>query len=733
MIGNLPESLPIWIKSRPLDEPAYAFLARSLEANEVASPGSFYSTLGYRAGGLTAIPIDTISKLTKHPIQELMDATPTGRRDEMSVQGEILSFKQYTTKIRRWCPDCLCEDAYHRFIWDVRSVTCCPRHQVRLNALCGCGEPVRWRTSFTALSHCGCELDDVDPPTDNPSEYEVRFAQYVSGRLNASGKIKDPVYDDLDLMTAIHSTESLGRFRLTPGSSIKSCIDAHGQALVVSAGYQVAHDPDEYEALLDAVVKSGRVGGMANWGLMAAYGEFRQWITTLPEKSALKKRLHDGMLKHAKENGIVIHTSTVDGGGKRVELDRLTLLEAAKICRVSHKRLKEVAVRLGFLEYEYGSGLPVNLTREQVREISVRLQDRITAKELAEQLGIERHAVERLRKEGLIKCFGEDVGLDVKSQGSQVWNSYSPNVATKLIALVASFLKVSDAEDLSTISIAAKDTRVSVSRIIGYLSSGQLFVRSAHQSQHGLNQFLVSRSELRRLSCNDHEAGMTLRQAGRDLNFHHQTLWKMRERGLIEVTIFPGSYRISTEELERIRALYIVSNEIIKKYDVPKHGVAVGHLVDKLGVSPALKRPEFQQVVYFREDIDAALKNYSHSSTVPSLESPLNIEAAAKALHISSLKFCYALIRTGMLKAERKDGSLLIYPEHLKAFKSCYVTSTELVLEWGVGRSHKVVELLALEGVDPICTLQTHGGILFDRLAIANAMSEVVPANNFNS
>jgi hypothetical protein len=717
------EPFPAWCTDHHPDEPAYAFLARNIDALGSVSPANFYSLLGHRGGGISAISTETISHLTRANLSDLIAATPTGEGDVKLVRGERISYGQYTTAQRKWCPQCLGEARYHRFAWDLHCVTCCPKHKRYLADECECGDQVTWRNSHLTIKSCGCELDEMPTKSMTPSALELEFSAYVMGRLGSWPGFSITLLDDLDSNLVIHVIESLGRYFLAPDQRIKDVIERFGRPEVTRAGFGVVSDaPVAYNKLLDAVLTCQQIGDYAKWGLSAAYGEFRQWVTTLPDGSKLKKTLHRGMEIHAAANEVVVSKRAQDGSGKRVVVDRLTINEAAAYCKVSSGRLREIAVRLGYLKGDLGSGQPVELRLETVKEIARIVKRRITSKELAQQLGIDRHAIERLRKAGLIVCFGQEVNLQIRSQGSQVWTSYSADIGERFIADISQYVVERRCRDLSPIPIAAKELRCSVARIIGYLKDGRLQIRMIDQSATGLNQFLLSRSEVRRVDSNDHADGVSLRQAGRVLGFNQATLWQMREAGLIETITHPGSHRIAAKEIERIRSTFIVISEIIDKYPIPKQSIAATHVLKAMGIEPFCRRPEFHQQVYMRADVEAGLRLYRSDNTDVPLEKPLSIKEAQSALHILSASFAAALQASGLLVAKKVGRFRIITPTQLNAFRGAYVTSTELALRSDLGRSHKVVAVLEEFGVAPICTHETHGGILFARAAAEMAI-----------
>ncbi|WP_026480471.1 TniQ family protein [Ahrensia sp. 13_GOM-1096m] len=718
----------VWCSKLEKDEPSYAFLARNVEQNTAQSPGSLYAALGHRGSHISCVSPKVIADLTRSNLEDIVDASFIDSKDESVsiIFGERISRNQCTVSTRKWCPQCLREGRYHKFVWDLNAINSCPCHQVALSNICDCGRAVHWSNSFVCIAACGCELDEIAAPTRHVTETEQAFSAYIGGRLRSSRRIKNALLDELDLNVAIQVVENLGRYRLAPSKTLKAAHQTYTRAYVCAAGYAVILDSDvEYGILLDTVLNDDRIGDFAKWGLLASYGEFRQWITELSDNTQIKHVLHEGMLKHAQKNKLVVSKRATDSSGQRIQVDRFTLQEAATYCSVSHKRLKEVAIKLGYIPLNIGSGMPVTLRRTQVEEISQRLQNRINAKELAGQLCIDRHAINRLRKAGLIKCFGEEVGLEVNQQGSQVWNSYSSNIAERFIAELDQTLRRGDQKDLSDIPTAAKNLRCSVQRIVAYLKEGRLHVREIFESAEGLKRHLISRSELRRLDSNDHPNGMSLRQASRELGFNYGTINSMRKYSLVKTISTPGAHRVSTKEIERVRRTFMVANEIIKTYDVPKQSKAVTKLLNVLGVAPFLDGDDVHQKVYLRVDVHRALKSYNQQRVSFSMDKPLPISSARKALYISNGQFSSALIKGEYLNVKSEGRSQIVEPDELQRFKRLYVTTAELVEKLELGRSHTAIQELKKRGVNPVCTLASHKGIMFLREDVKRAGMDI--------
>ena len=87
--------------------------------------------------------------------QELLDriSYPTRDPTRFRFNGHLLPREFFLLSRRRYCPDCLRENAFHRMAWDLSLVTGCPRHAVRLIDGCpACHKSLRWQAR--SLTRC---------------------------------------------------------------------------------------------------------------------------------------------------------------------------------------------------------------------------------------------------------------------------------------------------------------------------------------------------------------------------------------------------------------------------------------------------------------------------------------------------------------------------------------------------------------------------------------------------
>jgi hypothetical protein len=703
---------PRWLSDYQPDEPAYALMHRTLELFPEASPAVFYSEMGHRGGGLGALDPSKVAFICNQEEELVLASTPIGDRKHQVIQGQKIGYKQWSTRHRKWCPACLRKQAYHRFAWDVHAVTACAEHGVRLRTRCECGARVDWRSSKIVVCRCGSRLDRQTAV--NAEASEVAAASFLSARLGNGPEINE-LLDGVEFWHAIQITETLGQISLDEALTKKEVIAQFGYPALISAGYLVLSNfPENFRAMLDRLYEK-RDARAAVWGLEKIYGGLRNWLVkNLPRNGRLLSALHDEMIAHASDK-IALSKALTDSNGDRISVDRFTHNEAAEICGVSHKRVRLAAERLDLLPPESRSGRPVELSRSDIDAISSYIRTPIGIMELAAQLGITKGAVHRLVRSGVVKTLAEELRGDFAEQRSHSHLQFAEGTDEQLFRQLEAHTKPSLKIDLAPLPDASQSVRCSTAKAISFILEGRLSIVEIDETQAGLRRYLVSRSEVRTADANSDARGIGLHEAGRRLGLKPEMARQMRERGHIKVAVSTHGYIVSENEFQRLSGKFIVSSEISRKYNVSKQGRAVSVLLASFGVEPFIGRPEYQQNLYKRADIERALHTYEPASLSPDEAPavPLLLKDARPILGINSGRFAAALIRDGYLGAPKDGKCKYVQPDEIERFNRTYVSVVKLVERTQAGRSHQIIALLRSEGIEPVCTLATHSGILY--------------------
>lgn len=196
------------------------FMIRLAERNGVSRPqtiakalGSPYSTL--QAAALGPFDLLPVSDGAGVPIETLASMTywPTGHGNELGFLDATIDPEMISLKHRKACPACLSEEPFHRAVWDLRLVTACPVHQVRLISTCQeCDRRLRWHTASIANCLCGADLRRVSTEPVSSTELDGLSLIYAVLGLNGFEDKRTGPVADLDFKDLLALMLHLGWF-----------------------------------------------------------------------------------------------------------------------------------------------------------------------------------------------------------------------------------------------------------------------------------------------------------------------------------------------------------------------------------------------------------------------------------------------------------------------------------------------------------------------------------------
>lgn len=172
------------------DENFMGFILRLTEFNGYDTPSWIMqeSGIGYPSSRcITTTPnqidLSTLATLTNVELSNLESL----RYPVDSLSGSILRKLFYGFPVQQYvirpnhlkiCPQCLCETAYIRRIWELVLVTACPIHGCLLLDKCpNCGKRITWARSEVAV--CSCRYDWREYNSDVVAASELQVAQQI--------------------------------------------------------------------------------------------------------------------------------------------------------------------------------------------------------------------------------------------------------------------------------------------------------------------------------------------------------------------------------------------------------------------------------------------------------------------------------------------------------------------------------------------------------------------------
>ncbi len=187
--------LPLRLRSRA-GEPPHGVLLRLAARHGDPDVRNFAADLGLSFSKVLAgHDADRLARLAGIDRCELARFTPDidVRSRTVEIGGDRLLLNDWSVRARRWCPLCLREDramavslgqpmrlaAWHRALWDIRSVGSCPLHNVRLFDSCpACG--TRQDLEGPSVDRCRCGMD---LSRGSFSSGGIKLSSFIAGRL----------------------------------------------------------------------------------------------------------------------------------------------------------------------------------------------------------------------------------------------------------------------------------------------------------------------------------------------------------------------------------------------------------------------------------------------------------------------------------------------------------------------------------------------------------------------
>jgi hypothetical protein len=227
----------------------------------------------------------------------LADSPQRDSKGHLCVRGQpITDYLMFG--VRRLCPGCLAESMHHRFWWDIRPITTCPRHGLNLVDACVCGAKFGWRGG--GLVHCSAcgNQDLVRLPCVKADADVMRTDGYLLSRFAAGASEAIPILDDLGVTDVFMTLERFGAACEGYRSGWQSAKSLGVPLSVMQArGFAVLADGKLDEAL--TYIYDGFIaqGGRPEGGFKACYGWLYHWFNH-KRGASFSPKLAEAFLQH---------------------------------------------------------------------------------------------------------------------------------------------------------------------------------------------------------------------------------------------------------------------------------------------------------------------------------------------------------------------------------------------------------------------------------------------------
>ncbi|KFL32337.1 hypothetical protein JP75_05180 [Devosia riboflavina] len=589
---------PLKVQHRP-DEPSYALLARTVEHNGSRLVRQAFGRFGVNGGFLVNnVDPGDVAHACQADSLAVARATPVATHKRVDFLGQTMHRDHYSVARRRWCPECLKEEPYHRGWWDVVAITSCPRHAVELAAECGCGKKRNWQSFGMTYCQAGHDLRKVGTCRLAPEDIVVDA--YLVDRLVNPDHVPHPLLGGMSFGEAVMAMERLGQAWHDESGRLRRARKALGQRGLLNLGYGIVEDLDTgFVALLDRLVADDR-GRRGKWGVTRAYGEFYQWVNEQPE-SPLASAMKGAIAEHARANLTLKSGHNLMGQGP---IDNgYSLRDAADRCGVAFGKFRRIAMELGMFDGKDRRGQPARLDRAQVDEIAERLRGSKNLNEIALELGVEPAAVNPMIKDGLV--------VPLFHAGSSGLNQYDfPAAAAGDLLeslLVLPLHSLAADVRLLPLNMASQFARVTVSKGVQMVLAGTVPVAAIDPKASGLPRFLVSTSAMTRAARQAKEPGLTMMAAAPLLGLSYNSTADFVKREVLKKMPGVKGTFLAPEEIDRFKRTYVTVPELSDILGTKRSRDTIA-LLDEAGIEPACPRPPFWKVLYFKEEAVAAAK-----------------------------------------------------------------------------------------------------------------------------
>lgn len=501
------------------------------------------------------------------------------------LRGEQLRRRQWSLHSgRRACPTCLAADrtmvtgvplprSWHRTWWDVKPVTICPVHNLRLLQSCRqCGSGFDFKS--TAVGRCpnghpieSATTDVVDGCTGDA---------YIVGRLGGCPRLSNALLDSGQLGEAIEVLEILGASSLwghrpPPPHSVE-------RHAILRAGFSIFDDwPGAFDALLDGLLVASKAG-LGRWGAAAAYGPLHSRLLELRGgkiPSVVKERVR----RHATANGVAI-SKPVFGVTMPTE-EVFSLRQAAERLHMGFERTRKELGKHGLLPKRTRRGTPIRVSAVSVDAIMTRHTPAVGVVQLSRRLSIGRTQTRSLAKAGLL-------------DGAH--GSFPEEAAEILIGkMVRNASAKFDRTGATALPKGCRSAGCKIEAAVSAILNGTLQV-VGYKPGLGLSGVFVQTSALR--SIGKTERGViTIDDAAKELNVKWEVL-----RDLIGLKALDGDTTgVAPAALAKFRRDFIACARLAEASGLRSRTLI--KFLTAMGLTPAVAPPQCRQVFYRRSDL----------------------------------------------------------------------------------------------------------------------------------
>lgn len=497
--------VPLWSAPLP-EEPAHGLVMRLAEINGYPTLQSVLDVTGLTIAGLhRGEKLDRLATIVRCPVAMIAaDSFILENEVDVALRDHRLNFKHdYALQSRRACPACLRESPHHRFMWDLRFVTSCPRHGIKLvdTCACGSGRKLGWKDHRVYRGRC-CNRGDLRTLEGEPADPDVvAMDAYFAGRFGVGPAVSVPGLDELALCDAIEVLDRVGALAVE-GYSTKWQKSRKARAFgspAMATAYRIIAE-GRLQETLDVVFE----GYLANpdrkpASLTSAYGWFYHWYNLrgnqrfsrfLTEEIYLHAATRFRIDRKAMRNKSIAVSQPVIDRMNAFDRGRQTLSAAAAYCGCHQVHLRKLATAYGLMRAEKLVGRVVLFEPGDVEVLKILVERAVFRREVMDLLNVAPRFVNRLEEEGALIPV-----LKAGRDGLRVSTFLADDVIEILDVFETSCVR---GEDDGHPSISAKHliAYYNISAIISAVRAGDVSPLLCDRTALGMERYRFRRADL---------------------------------------------------------------------------------------------------------------------------------------------------------------------------------------------------------------------------------------------
>ncbi|TPG70261.1 MerR family transcriptional regulator [Brevibacillus laterosporus] len=406
------------------DESLYGYLIRLTEVNnypklkwilEMIDIGYLTKTKLFSTVDSVNYSLSKLSDITGINEEELWKLTFVKEFENLDenqiVYSRIRTKRLFSRKIKV-CPCCLQENQYFRKVWELVSVTTCPKHEVFLIDRCPeCKDFLKRNRSSVSKCHCGYDL--CDSSVVKVSKKNLRLTKLIHTLLGQQ-------YHDLSVYTVLYSLNiwQLHKILLLIMFEIDG-LPIHRQKVEIDQfslednhknfmfAFEVFNDwPKNFHEFLDNISPKQNWTKLRQVGVIKEYGAFFHNIydNFLEQEYDFLRKSFEHYLKNNWTRG---HINRLPMFKNDIEKKYLSMNEVCTNYGISDKNIK-VLVEEKLVEgtiTNRGKTTIVLVDAQSMENYKLRLENTLTLEKTVHYLGISEKTVRELIKESLFTAF----------------------------------------------------------------------------------------------------------------------------------------------------------------------------------------------------------------------------------------------------------------------------------------------------------------------------------------